>query len=231
MSPRWLIGFRTFSALHWFLISVSGDAGPVTGGTFGWTSDWARYETFFGHSIQTTGGFVSHEEFSDFLRLSVAPRFPDGYTVFQGRGQWASAVAGIVSENSTSLVVFAEASASSMEKLSAICEEYKEKFQQEAVLVSISESQACFAGSHVSCLSEAANINPDRSSTYLSLFAAGMGVLNIGLLGGLWWTQQRYSHSEETTVFTSLGASDPSPYGRTSSAELELEERAPGSPL
>src|SRR5579871_690552 len=44
-------------------------------------------QMFFGLSIEHRGP-VTNREWNDFLRQTVTPRFPDGFTVYDAYGQW-----------------------------------------------------------------------------------------------------------------------------------------------
>ncbi len=59
--------------------------GPACGDGF---EELAEYSLFFGRSDSTGAEVVSDEAWNEFLEDTVTPRFPDGLTVMNGRGQW-----------------------------------------------------------------------------------------------------------------------------------------------
>jgi hypothetical protein len=104
------------------------------GPCFGMKGDPAvTVQLFFGRSIKG-GGPVDAAAWNDFLATAVTPRFPDGLTVLDGRGQWRQRTGGrIVSEPSTVVLIVTEPSAENWAKLEAIRAEYRERFVQESV--------------------------------------------------------------------------------------------------
>ena len=89
-------------------------------------------------------GPIRTEEWRDFLRSSVTPRFPSGFTTWPATGQWRDASGKIVSEASHVLNVVHPNDAESDRAVRAIADDYKSKFQQEAVLRVRSASCASF---------------------------------------------------------------------------------------
>jgi hypothetical protein len=76
------------------------------------------------------------EEWSNFLSDEVTARFPDGFTVVDGYGQWKNKEGKIVKEKSKVLIVLykkAELKAASA-KLDEIRTAYNKAFQQQSVL-------------------------------------------------------------------------------------------------
>ena len=88
---------------------------------------------YFGMA-KPTGGVVSHEEWSDFLRTVVTPHFPAGLTVWPASGQWRGADGQVVREDSFVLNLIHPPEASAEEGIRAIIAQYKMRFAQEAVL-------------------------------------------------------------------------------------------------
>lgn len=77
---------------------------------------------------------VSEARWSRFLAAEVTPRFPDGFTVFDARGQWrAPGSAGISRERSKVLTIAMPPSADNDERLRQIVEAYKVRFKQQSV--------------------------------------------------------------------------------------------------
>jgi hypothetical protein len=86
---------------------------------------------------------VSEAGFQAFLDAEVTPRFPDGFTVLDGRGQWRDGRA-IVREPSKVLVVALSDEARDRAQLTAIAEAYKARFQQQSVLTMIRSACVSF---------------------------------------------------------------------------------------
>ncbi|MEP6849836.1 MAG: DUF3574 domain-containing protein [Acidobacteriota bacterium] len=94
-----------------------------------------RTELYFGRSIKG-GDVVSEEQWRQFLATEVTPRFPDGFTVLEGYGQYRDKSGKITSEPST-VIVFLYPAASkknSRAKIDEIRAAYVKKFDQESVL-------------------------------------------------------------------------------------------------
>jgi hypothetical protein len=80
------------------------------------------------------GGAVSPDEWADFLRDVVTPRFPDGLTAWHAQGQWRSDAGQVVREASMALSLVHGGSAAEDDKVRLVMAAYKERFRQEAVL-------------------------------------------------------------------------------------------------
>jgi len=92
-------------------------------------------ELYFGRSIPG-GGLVTEEQWEQFLAEIVTPRFPDGFTILKGVGQYREKSGKIISEPSQ-ILVFLYASKSKNESRANIEEirrEYVKRFKQESVL-------------------------------------------------------------------------------------------------
>jgi hypothetical protein len=77
---------------------------------------------------------VSEASFARFLAAEVTPRFPDGFTVLDARGQWrAPGGAKISRERSKVLIIAIPPDAKNDERLSQIIEAYKSRFRQQSV--------------------------------------------------------------------------------------------------
>jgi len=87
---------------------------------------------YFGAS--TTTGVIAEDQWSEFLKITVTPRFPMGLTLWPALGQWRSGDGRIVHESSHVLdLVHADDFADEASVL-AIVDTYKVQFRQEAVL-------------------------------------------------------------------------------------------------
>jgi Protein of unknown function (DUF3574) len=100
-------------------------------------------ELFFGRSVGE--GTVSEKEFATFLAAEITPRFPDGLTVLDARGQWRNGDRGLIAHEASKLVkiVFADDAARRAD-LDAIAVSYKLRFRQQSVLISLQPVCATF---------------------------------------------------------------------------------------
>jgi hypothetical protein len=96
---------------------------------------WARSELFFG-TTKPDGTAYSNDEWLQFLKDEVTPRFPDGLTVLTGLGQWRDSSGTIIQERSNVLIILYPLSSAqeSSAKLEEIRDVYEEKFHQSSVL-------------------------------------------------------------------------------------------------
>jgi hypothetical protein len=94
-----------------------------------------RTELYFG-TDKAGGGKVSDEDWNKFLEQEVTPRFPDGFTVLEGFGQYRDSAGKIVRETSKVLIVlYPKAVRKAVDqKVEEIRAEYKTQFAQESVL-------------------------------------------------------------------------------------------------
>jgi hypothetical protein len=77
---------------------------------------------------------VSEADWRDFVAREVAPRFPDGFTVLDGTGQWRDTRRGsIVNESSKLIEIVLPGSGDDRMKIEAIAEAYKRRFEQQSV--------------------------------------------------------------------------------------------------
>lgn len=99
---------------------------------------WVVAELLFGR----TG--VSDARWDRFLAAEVTPRFPDGLTVLDARGQWrAPGGTRIIRERSKILMIAMPPDAGNDAKINAIAEAYKVRFKQQSVGVIV--RPACVA--------------------------------------------------------------------------------------
>jgi hypothetical protein len=98
----------------------------------------ARVELFFG-----AGGGVTLRAFAQFLAREVTPRFPDGLSLFEGRGQWRDATGRITREPSRLALIYYRPDRDTDGKIEAIRAAYKRRFHQQSVLRA--DSSACVA--------------------------------------------------------------------------------------
>ena len=89
---------------------------------------WVVADLLFGRS------HVSEASWARFLASEVTPRFPDGFTVFDARGQWREPGTPKISrERSKLLMIAMPPSADNDERLQKIIEAYKTRFKQQSV--------------------------------------------------------------------------------------------------
>lgn len=99
---------------------------------------------YFGRTIKG-GGKVDDPAWQRFLAETITPRFPSGFSVFDGYGQWQQRSTGrIIQEASTVIEVAAPRTAAVAAKLDEIRAAYRQRFQQESVGLVVSESCMSF---------------------------------------------------------------------------------------
>jgi Protein of unknown function (DUF3574) len=79
-------------------------------------------------------GVVTPNDWEDFLRTSITPRFPNGFTVWQASGQWQNLDKTIIKETSFVVSIVHPDDDSSEKSVRTIVNEYKRRFEQESVL-------------------------------------------------------------------------------------------------
>lgn len=101
-------------------------------------------ELLFGRNIGDRLG-VSDAAFADFLAREITPRFPDGMTVVDARGQWRDNERNrIVREPSKLVLLIFRDDAARRESLSTIVDTYKNRFRQQSVLTTLRTSCVTF---------------------------------------------------------------------------------------
>jgi hypothetical protein len=102
-----------------------------------------RTELFFGLR-KPNGTEVNNAEFQRFLDREVTPRFPDGFTVISGQGQFKDTRGAILQERSKLLILLYPIAASSNQQIEQIRTAYTKAFQQQSVLRADNLSCAAF---------------------------------------------------------------------------------------
>ncbi len=92
----------------------------------------ARLELLFGGSFK--GGAVGPRNFARFIKTEVAPRFPNGLSLFEGQGQWRGASGRLIRERSRLLLIWYEPDSAADAKIEAIRAAYKKRFKQQSVM-------------------------------------------------------------------------------------------------
>lgn len=105
---------------------------------------WVKYQLFMGRSNQT-GEVVDDAAWAMFLEDTVTPRFPDGLTVFDARGQWRDSEGRINRERTKVLVILAPPGEDGLRLIGEISDEYKRRFDQQSVLQVVYDTCVSFA--------------------------------------------------------------------------------------
>jgi Protein of unknown function (DUF3574) len=100
-------------------------------------------QMFFGRSVPHRHP-VTAAEWNDFLKQTVTPLFPGGFTVYDAYGQWLSPQSHAVSRDPTKVMVIATADSSEVRaKVAEISAKYRQRFHQESVgVISLTECGA-----------------------------------------------------------------------------------------
>lgn len=103
-----------------------------------------RGELILGRNIGATEA-VSDEDLRAFLDREVTTRFPDGFTVHDGAGQWRdTAAAELVRERAKVLIVVMPNDGDGRRRLQAVAQAYKARFKQQSVLLMMTPTCAAF---------------------------------------------------------------------------------------
>ena len=101
-------------------------------------------QLFFGLSVQGRGP-VTRSEWATFVRHTVAPRFPDGFTVYEAEGQWLDPAShSVVRENSKVMIIATEDTAEVRTKITEVADRYRKAFHQQSVGVITRRECAAF---------------------------------------------------------------------------------------
>ena len=105
---------------------------------------FVKYQLFMGRGGQS-GEVVDDAAWEAFLGDAVTPRFPDGLTVLDARGQWRGSDGLVQKERSKLLVIMAPPSDDGMNLIDEISEEYERRFNQESVLRVVNDTCVSFS--------------------------------------------------------------------------------------
>jgi len=111
---------------------IAGCAGTQAPGEAG-AERFVKTELYFGLS-RPGGKVVSDAEWKQFLEENITPRFPQGLTVVDADGQWRNKAGKVIREKTKLVILVHPATRDSLAAVQGIIFEYKQKFQQEAVL-------------------------------------------------------------------------------------------------
>ncbi|HTC20264.1 MAG TPA: DUF3574 domain-containing protein [bacterium] len=87
---------------------------------------------YFG--TDTSQGPVTPDQWSSFLSSVVTPRFPDGLTVWDAKGQWRGKSGKIGKEKTKVLLLIHPDSPEADQAIQEIIDAYKKEFEQESVM-------------------------------------------------------------------------------------------------
>lgn len=94
-----------------------------------------KHELYFGLT-QRGGERIDDAQWRDFLASEVTPRFPEGLTVLDARGQWRDRDGGaIIRQPSRVLVVLRADTREAAAALADVRTAYRERFAQQSVLL------------------------------------------------------------------------------------------------
>lgn len=108
------------------------------------TDPFVKYELYMGRSGQS-GEIVDDAAWDTFLGDTVTPRFPDGLTVLDARGQWRDSAGAVAKERSKLLVILVPPGDEVMGLINEVSDEYKRRFSQESVLRVVSDTCVSFS--------------------------------------------------------------------------------------
>ena len=101
-------------------------------------------ELFFGRNIKGRQA-LTDAEWTEFAARTIAPNFPDGFTAFDGEGQWRNSHSGQIAVGGTKiLLVAAKPEPDLSRRLLAVIDAYKTQFQQQSVGIITRHSCAAF---------------------------------------------------------------------------------------
>jgi hypothetical protein len=101
-------------------------------------------EMFFGRDVAGRGP-VTEAEWAGFAAREITPRFPDGFTVLDGRGQWRDPQTGrVTGEGSKVVDIDVAAGGDVAARVAAIAAAYRRDFRQESVGISSHDVCAAF---------------------------------------------------------------------------------------
>ena len=92
-----------------------------------------RLELLFG-TARPRGPAITDEEWASFVDAEVTPRFPAGFTVLRGPGQWRGRDGVVAKEQSNILVIWHKPTPATDAAVEAIRSAYKKRFNQESVM-------------------------------------------------------------------------------------------------
>jgi hypothetical protein len=123
---------------------VSGCAAPPTACLLPRQTRTVKVDLYFGRDVEGRAP-VSDAEWADFARTEITPRFPDGFTVVDARGQWLNPRTQLIGGEATKLVeIAAPDGAKTAMGVEAISQAYRVRFHQDSVGVTSVDVCAAF---------------------------------------------------------------------------------------
>lgn len=120
-----------------FVIMLSGCAAPlhqpVSAPSCKVGDAMTQTTLYFGLS-RPHGADITAAEWQSFVDNDVTPRFKEGLTVFDARGQWLGENGKVAREPSKALMLIHAATAQSEQNIEALRTRYRQRFQQESVM-------------------------------------------------------------------------------------------------
>ncbi|MEO8200054.1 MAG: DUF3574 domain-containing protein [Gemmatimonadota bacterium] len=107
------------------------------------THPFTRWTLYFGMK-RPQGADITEADWDAFLRNEVTPRFPSGFTVLDGHGQWRGDDGTIVREPSRILILLQPDTRGIRFAIGEIVSRYKALFQQESVIEELTRVCAAF---------------------------------------------------------------------------------------
>ena len=107
------------------------------------TEAWVEHRVFMGRGSGDVE-VVDDEAWAAFLADVVTPRFPAGLTVLDASGQFRNSDGSIEKERSKVLLIMAPPEADALRLINEISDEYKQRFNQEAVLQAVTDACVTF---------------------------------------------------------------------------------------
>ena len=93
---------------------------------------------------QTPSGSVTDADFQHFITDAVTPKFPSGFTVLTGEGQWRGKGGETHREATRVLEIAHDHNPTTRARVHDLANDYKRRFAQQSVLVTQVPSYQCF---------------------------------------------------------------------------------------
>jgi hypothetical protein len=122
-----------------FALTLAGAGSPAAAQGFSVVMDCgptstAQIRTMLFFGLSKPKGSVSELEWQLFLRDEVTPRFPDGLTAWDARGQWRAPAGSLEHEQSKVLLLVHPDTPTARQSIQQVIAAYRKAFEQQAVL-------------------------------------------------------------------------------------------------
>jgi hypothetical protein len=121
-----IVATLSFTGCHTGITPVP--QGPLSSRTYS-----IKTELIFGLS-KNSGDLISEDEWEKFVVGYIAPKFPLGFTVIDAIGHYLSKTSGAIRERSKLVIIVYNGSAEAEAAIEQIRADYRQLFDQEAVL-------------------------------------------------------------------------------------------------